>query len=397
MRTKAATLAAVAVCVLAAPTPAVAADIFRTTGSSVDAGLVSSSDVCVETYAYVLAADGGSFLIDAAVGDSQIYMFVQRRDICANQDFSYVYRFGTLEPGALTISPDRANAALTTAFDTYDSAAGRTVHVAVALTWTNTGIRSSRADQKHHVRNDSLHLVERLDYDTWTANIAGSIRVDGVEVISSNVASLSEGHIGADRTSRAVTEQLARLAAAANTTALNQPATTSSEVTSGYAHWSGGDGACLVSLAEVQVGETDQSAALGDPYAQANLTVGRFDVCTGEYFEWISEGWLLDLDDVHIERGGGAVSIRKSLTAVSSVTLEPVTIGLTIRWDASAGWDTFSSHERSPLTKVHYTSTIRDATPTAEILLNGSRFELGSLDSSYILTTSMWIKNAKAH
>lgn len=395
MRSKVATLAAVAVCVFAAPTPAVAADISRSTGSSVDAGLVSIADVCVETYAYVLAADGSSVLIDPAVGDSQIYMFVQRRDTCANHDLSYIYRAGTLEPGALTISPDRTTAALTTGFDTHDWAANRTVHVEVALTWTNSGIRSYRTDQKRHVRTGSVHLVERLDYDTWTASIAGSILVDGVEAISSNVASLSEGHIGADRTSRAVTEQLARIAAAATSTGLNQPTVTSSDVTSGYAHWTGGDGACAASLAEIQVGETNQSAVLEDAFAQVNLTVGRFNVCTGEYFEWISEGWLLNVDDVHVERGGAAISIMKSLTAVSSVTLQPVTINLTIRWDAEASWDSFSSHELSPLTRIHYTSTTRGANPTAVILLDGSRFELGSLDSSYILTTRMWIKNAE--
>jgi len=368
----------------AAPAQAGGAELLRIGGSSADAFVMSGGDGCLQTTMYALAADTGSSLLDSSVGADQIYLTFQQVDQCSYQTFSYFNRVGDLEPGALTISADHQTASLRTSFDTYDYAVGHTVHVDLSLAWTNRGEHTLQLDQRHQVHEDGTRLLQRFDYDSWKAGVQGSLSIDGRELLSSSGASFIDGNIGADQTSQVLIEKMAALAAA--TASGSPPITAPSDMTYGYARWGGGDGSCQQSRAEIYAGTDKSTAAL-------TLTVGRWNACTGEYSEWISSGWDLGPDDVKLERGGSAMSVTKTLQAISSVTLQPVTIELRIRWDGDIkSWDTFASHQLSPDYRIHYSSTTRPATPTAEITVGGLRFELGTLEASYIVRSSTWIK-----
>jgi hypothetical protein len=380
----------------AAPSAQADAQLLRAGGSSVDASLAAGGSGCQQRSLYVVGADAGSTLLDPGIGSDQIYLVYQAYDQCTFQWSSYFYRVGDLETGALQISADRQTATLRSSFETTDYADGSVVHVYVSLEWTNTGERTLQADQRHRVHDHGLRMLQRLSYDNWSAGVRGSISVDGNVVLSSADAEQTTANIGSDQTSQLLIQKLAALAAATESSGSSangtvQPSDRTLERHYAYAHWSGGDGACLHSQAEVTGGIDGQGAGL-------IVTVGRWDACTGQYFEWISSFVPITLDQLSFERGGSAATLEASAQLFSSVTMQPVTISLRVHWDGDpTTWDTFSSHQLDPNYRIHYTNTIRPATPTAEITIDRSPVELGQLDQASIVDERFWTNLEPQH
>jgi hypothetical protein len=73
-----------------------------------------------------------------------------------------------------------------------------------------------------------------------------------------------------------------------------------------------------------------------------------------------------------------------------------MTVELRLHWDGDpTSWTTFSSHELTPSYRVHWSSTTWLAPPTAEVTVGGSRFDLGTLQQSFIQANRAWIKYDK--